>query len=257
MSFTAKDVMELRAQTGAALMAAKKALVETAGDMDAAIDLLRKSGEAKAAKKADRATSEGAIKMIVADDNSKAAIASILCETDFVARNDDFQALLTDLAQTALEKGAEAAKAELEPKITAAIVTIGENMQIGDVIVLEGEYVNGYIHGNAKSAALVSLSASNEEVARNVAMHVVAMSPKYLDASEVSAADVAKEKEIWKAQLLEEGKPENIIDNIMAGKEKKYAAESALNEQPFVMDPSTAVKDYANNTVAAFTMLTV
>ena len=236
---SASAVMALREKTGVSMMECKKALVEANGDEEAAIEILRKRGADKAAKKSDRTTGEGAVAI------SGNAIASVNCETDFVARNEDFVSFVEALAAEASANGADAARAKFEAEKAEKITQLGENMSLSDVQVLEGDMVYGYVHSNRKVGALVALSGGNEQIASDIAMHATAMNPAVTSPDQVSDELVEKEKEIWKEQLLAEGKPENILEKIMMGKEKKFREESALIKQPFVKDQEKTVEQYA------------
>lgn len=242
MDIPASLVMQLREQTGVSMMACKKALVEANGNLEAAIDILRKSGAAKAASKADRSAAEGGI--FVASEGDKTAVAVLKCETDFVARSDDFLSTGRSLAETALRDGADAARSAAPALIQAAVLKMGEKMELGDVQVYQGGTWGAYVHSTNKVAAVVSLEGGSAEQARDVAMHGVATNPKYVSPSEVSAEDIAHEREIAKAQLVAENKPEAMHEKILEGKMKKFAEENALLTQPFVKDPSMTVEQY-------------
>lgn len=250
---TAKAVMELRAKTGVSMMACKKALVEANGDMNAAIDILRKTGAAKAEKKGDRDTSEGAVAV------SGGAAISLQCETDFVGRNDDFLALAQELADEAATNGEEAAKAMFEKKKTDAITKLGENITFGEAKVLKaGDTVGRYIHSNNKIAVVVAITGGTEDMARDVAMHIAASSPQVISPDEVDDTLVAKEKEIWTEQLKNEGKPEQIMEKILMGKEKKFREENALLKQNFVKNPDQTIEEFLGDaTIEAFVRLEV
>lgn len=236
---SAKAVMDLRNKTGVSMMACKKALVETGGDAEKAVELLRKQGAAKAGKKADRETGEGAIAI------SDRGIVSLKCETDFVARNDDFLAAVEGLASTATAEGTEGAQNSFEQQKAELITKLGENIIFGECAVIEeGDTVGGYIHSNKKLAGLVALTGGTEDIAKDIAMHVVASSPQVISPEEISDELVEKEKEIWTEQLQNEGKPDQIIEKIMLGKEKKFREESALLKQPFVKNPEITVEQY-------------
>lgn len=239
MAVTAQDVKALRDRTGVAMMACKKALDEANGDMDLAIEILRKRGEAKAADKADRATGEGRVAI------TGRAMIKLLCETDFVGKNEDFIALANEIAEKASTDGADAAKAHFEAIKADKILKIGENIVLEDVQVVEGgSTASGYVHTTGKVGTLVILEGGNEEQARDVAMHATAMSPLVANPEDVPADLIEKEKEIAREQMLNEGKPENIIDKIIEGKIKKFCAERALSSQPFVKDSSMTVAEY-------------
>ncbi len=239
MAVTAQQVKELRQSTGAGLMACKKALEETNGDMEAAVEVLRKKGAAKAASKSDRSTNEGSIAI------SGRAIAKILCETDFVGKNEQFVAFVKEIADKANTDGVEAAKDLFESLKTDKIQALGENLVLDTVEVVEGgDTVGSYVHGNGKVAAIVILEGGNEEKARDVAMHATAMNPAVANPEDVPQEEVDKEMAIAKEELLAAGKPEQIIDKILEGKIKKFRAERALSSQPFVKNPDQTVAEY-------------
>lgn len=235
---SAQLVKELRDRTNVGMMACKKALEEANGNMDEAIELLRKRGEAKAGDKADRSTGEGIIAL------SGNALVKINCETDFVARNEDFVAFVQSIADKAAAEGKEAAEAEFEAHKTDKMQAIGENLVLGGIEMLDGAVVGGYVHSNGKLAALVATESGDEAKAKDVAMHVVAMDPLVAFPTEVPAELIEKEREIAREQLVAEGKPEQIMDKIIEGKINKFCAERALTKQAFVKDPSMTVEDY-------------
>ncbi|MCF7846886.1 MAG: translation elongation factor Ts [Candidatus Gracilibacteria bacterium] len=239
MAISAADVKTLREQTGVGMLACKKALEESNGDREKAVELLRKRGEAKAASKADRSTSEGGIGI------AGRAMIKLLCETDFVARNEKFVALTEELAQKAEAESADAAKKHFESIKTDKIQEIGENMSLDAVEVVEGgDTVGSYLHTNRKVGTIVVLDGGNEEQARDVAMHATAMNPLVANPEDVPEEILAKEREIAREQLLGEGKPEQILDKIIEGKMKKFCAERALASQAFVKDPEQTVAQY-------------
>lgn len=252
---SAKAVMELRNKMGISMMACKKALVEAGGDMEKAIEALRKSGAAKAEKKSDRETAEGAIAV------SGRGIFSLQCETDFVARNEDFLSFAQDVANEANTNGEEAAQALFDSKKTDMITQLGENMVFGEVKVLsEGDTVGAYVHSNRKVASVVALTGGTEDLARDIAMHVTASSPQVLSPEDISDELVEKEKEIWSEQLKNEGKPEQIIEKIMMGKERKFREESALLKQSFVKNPDQTIEQLVSDagaTIEAFVRVEV
>ncbi len=242
MTITARQVASLRARTGVGMMAVKKALEEANGDEEKAIEILKKRGETQAVKKAGREQSEGGI--FIESDGGKAAIVFVGSETDFVARGDDFQAAGTELAKMTLEQGVDAVKKHCETFIPELVNKLGENVSLADAQVVEGATLGSYVHSNGKIGVVIGLEGGDETKARDVAMHAAAMAPEVITPEEVSADAVEKEKEVWKAQLKEEGKPENIWDKIMMGKEKKFREESALMKQEFVKDPSMTIEKY-------------
>jgi len=237
---TAAQVKELRDATGISMMKCKNALVEANGDLEAARDILRKSGEKDAAKKADRETGEGGVFVTIAD--GKAAIVALACETDFVARGDDFQNAGKELTALTLEKGADTAKAEAEPIVQATVQKCGENIQLTDAATLEGETLGSYIHSNGKIGVAVAMTGGSEELAKDVAMQVAAMNPTVVTPDEVSEADVAKETEIQREMLAAEGKPAEMAEKILEGKIRKFREEKALVKQVFVKDGSQTVE---------------
>jgi elongation factor Ts len=249
MNITAETVKQLRERTGAGMMECKKALVETQGDLDAAAELMRKSGLAKADKKASRGGSEGTV--AVERAGSQAVLVEVNCETDFVARGDDFQAFAKELAQVALGKAPgsvesllnEASGAStLDEKRRALIAKIGENISARRFVrVSSPGPLGAYIHGS-RIGALVALEGGDESLAKDLAMHVAAVNPAYIDASEVPAELLDKERDILTEQSKAEKKPPEIIAKMVEGRLRKYLAEITLMGQPFVKDPDTTVE---------------
>ena len=257
MSVTAAQVKELRQKTGVGMMECKKALTEVGGDVEKAILYLRERGMSRAAKKADRVTAEGLVKVLVADDGKAATALEVNCETDFVSKNVDFNAFLDTVAKLALENNisdVEALKAaDLNGKsvadtLTGLISTIGENLNIRRVTTLKAEngVVSGYTHMGGKIGTLVLLDGATgdavTELGKDLAMHAAAAAPRYLHSEEVSAAEVEQEQELGKKKLLEQGKPENLIEKILVGQINKFYKEICLIEQAFVKDPNYTVK---------------
>ncbi|MEK7137335.1 MAG: translation elongation factor Ts, partial [Patescibacteria group bacterium] len=230
------------------ISAVKQALEEAAGNEEKAIEILRKRGEAQAVKKSAREQREGAV--AIEKSGNKAAIVQLACETDFVARGDDFRNCLQHLAKTALAKGPDAARQEATSILPALVQKLGENIAVADANVVTGGTLGAYVHSNAKIGVIVALDPSTssgqagkwEDIAKDVAMHAAAMAPQFVSPEEVSAEAVEKEKEIWREQLKKEGKPEAIWDKIMMGKEKKFREAHALLTQPFAKDPSKKVE---------------
>ncbi|WP_234697124.1 translation elongation factor Ts [Nitrosophilus alvini] len=261
MNISAAMVKDLRLKTGAGMMDCKKALIEAEGDLDKAVDILRKKGIAKAAKKADRVASEGAITIEISDDYKCATISEINSETDFVAQNDNFQALVKkatkhihvtapDTVEDLLETEIDGIK--FEEFMKAQIAKIGENIIVRrfDRICVEGNgVVNGYLHMGGKIGVIVAAVCDKPEVCdsikdilKDIAMHIAAMNPKYLDESSIPESVIEKEKEIAVAQLEKEGKPANIIEKILPGKIKKFVEENTLLGQKFVKDDKKTVR---------------
>lgn len=240
MTITAAEVKELRDRTGVSMMECKKALTEANGDIEKAIDELRKSGIAKAAKKSDRDASEGTIQAVISGD--KGAIVQLFCETDFVARNEEFPEIAKKIAAIAVEKGADGAVADADQIIKDAVLKLGENIKLGEIKVIEGSELDAYIHSNAKFGAIIATEGVDEATRHGIAMHISISAPECISPDEVSAELIAKEKEIWAAQLANEGKPAEIIEKIMLGKESKFRAEKALLTQPYVQNPDQTIQ---------------
>jgi elongation factor Ts len=249
MNITAETVKQLRERTGAGMMECKKALVETKGDLDAAAELMRKSGLAKADKKAARVAAEGTV--AVHRSGASAAMIEVNCETDFVARSEEFQAFARDVAQAALEHPAPSVEAlvqftlggtTLEERRRALIAKIGENIAVRRFVRVSAPGVLGdYLHGT-RIGSLVALEGGNEALARDLAMHVAAINPAYVDASAVPAEILDKEREILTEQTKGEKKPAEIIAKMVEGRLRKYLAEITLLGQPFVKDPDMTVE---------------
>lgn len=253
-----ESIKKLRELTGAGMMDVKKALSDAGNDEDRAVALLRERGIVKAAKKADREAKEGLVRFVV--DGNRAAIVEVNSETDFVARNSDFQALVQRLAEAALNaktNGVEEFKTfPLENGETVATVLaaaagkIGENLVLNRVAYIEaqdGEQVAGYVHSNGKIGVLVDLMGGTEAQAKDVALHVAAERPQYLSRDEVNAEDIEKEREILTNKALNEGKPQQIVEKIVGGQIGKFYEEKVLPEQRFVKDNSVTVKGYLGN----------
>ena len=262
-AISASLVKELRDRTGLGMMECKKALTEAGGDVDKAIEELRKSSGMKAAKKAGRTAADGVVAVKVADDNSYGVMLEVNSETDFVARDEGFLAFVNDTLQKAFDgkiTDAKALAAEVEDARQALVQKIGENISVRRVSVIEAPVVGAYVHGNNRIAVLVSLDGGNGDVAKDVAMHVAAVNPQVVKPEDMPEELVAKEKEIYVAQARESGKPEEIIEKMIVGRMKKFLSENSLVEQAFVKDPDMTVgklvKD-AGASVQAFTRFEV
>ena len=269
---TAAMVKELRERTGLGMMECKNALVEAGADIEKAIDDLRKSGQAKAAKKAGRTAAEGAVGVAVSADGKTAIMVEINSETDFVARDENFLGFVTKVANAVLAAGeTDAAKiAELptaegptvEVTRQALVQKIGENISVRRVACAaeEGLTVGSYVHSNNKIAVLVSLRGGDEGLAKDIAMHIAAVNPLVVNAEEVPAEVLSKESEIYTAQAAESGKPADIIEKMVSGRLRKFIEEVSLTEQAFVKDPDVKigkmVKD-ANAEILGFTRFEV
>jgi elongation factor Ts len=257
VKITAADVNALRKQTGAGMMDCKKALVEAEGDMEKAIDVLRKKGQKVAAKRADRDASEGAVLAMTNADNNYGVIVSLNCETDFVAKNESYLALATKITTIALENRPADTEALLalpyEGNLTVAdklveqTGVIGEKLEINGYEQLEGNFVAPYIHNGNKLATLVALSAAAPEAGRNVAMQAAAMSPIALDRSAVSQETIDRELEVGKDLARQEGKPEEMLDKIAEGRLNKFFKESTLVEQEYISDNKLTVAKYLDS----------
>ena len=253
-SISAKQVKELRDKIGVGMMDAKKALVASDGDMDKAVDFLREKGIAKAAKKSDRVAAEGLADVEMHDNT--AAIVEVNSETDFVASNDRFIDLVKEIAsQVALEKPAsvedalklKSPKCTLNDDIIDATQVIGEKISLRRFATLEkseNEHFGAYLHMGGKIAALVLLEGADEETAKDVAMHVAAINPKYVNRDEVPSDVLDHEREVLTKEAEGEGKPANIIEKMVEGRLNKFLAEVSLDDQEFVKDPDQTVAKY-------------
>ena len=249
MQITAGMVKELRERSGAGMMECKKALTEVGGDVETAIEHLRKQGLAKADKKSGRVAAEGRIAM--AQDGAQAVLVEINCETDFVAKDDNFVSFCDAAAAAALAAGVDTVEGmndldlngqTLEAARLALVAKIGENIQVRRIVkVASPGALGAYLHGS-RIGVLVSLEGGSEDLARDLAMHVAATKPAFLDAKAVPADVLEKETEILKAQVAESGKPPEIVAKMVEGRLRKYLAEITLVGQPFVKDPDVTVE---------------
>lgn len=261
MSISAKDVFKLRNMTGAGMMDCKKALTEAEGDFDAAIDILRKKGQKVAAKRADRDAKEGGIFIATNDAGNKAYIIELNCETDFVAKNDDFQAMGAKFVAAAKENDAadiDSLKAiELDgdsigEHLTSAMGRIGEKIDLSKYETIIGDAVVSYIHPGNRIGVAVAFNGANgdvEAVGKDIAMQITAMNPVAVDKDEVSDEVKERELRIGREQAVEEGKPEAILDKIAQGKLGKFLKESTLLNQDFVKDTSKSVGKYVKESL--------
>lgn len=254
---TAQMVNELRNMTGAGMMDCKKALVETNGDMDAAVDYLREKGIAKAAKKADRIAAEGLANVYI--DGNTAAIIEVNSETDFVSKNENFKSLVDEIGNAILKSGsktleetlkAQTSEGTVEELIISKTATIGEKLSLRRVEVREksdNEAFGSYLHMGGKIAVLTIVKGANEEVAKDVAMQAAAMKPEYLSEENVPSERVEKEKKFLVEQAMGEGKPQDIAEKMVAGRLKKFFKEICLVDQAFIKDGDIDVKTYVKN----------
>jgi len=276
MEISAKLVKELREKTGAGLMDCKKALVETNGDIDQAVDWLREKGIAKAAKKASRIAAEGSCDVKV--DGNTAVIFELNCETDFVAKNDKFQVLVGNIADALLAEKPENEEAALEVKVNGKalkdllleqVSTIGENLTFRRYELVtknDNQTFGAYVHMGGKIASLSVINGDNDEVAKDIAMHVAASNPKYISPAEISEEFITHEKEVLLKEALNENeesdkpKPANIIEKMVEGRLNKNLKEICLLNQPYVKNPDETVEQYVKSkgvSVALFKRLAV
>ncbi|HCX9079040.1 TPA: elongation factor Ts [Staphylococcus aureus] len=255
-TISAKLVKELREKTGAGMMDCKKALTETDGDIDKAIDYLREKGIAKAAKKADRIAAEGLVHVETKGDD--AVIVEINSETDFVARNEGFQELVKEIANQVLDTKAETVEALMETtlpngksvdeRIKEAISTIGEKLSVRRFAIrtkTDNDAFGAYLHMGGRIGVLTVVEGStDEEAARDVAMHIAAINPKYVSSEQVSEEEINHEREVLKQQALNEGKPENIVEKMVEGRLRKYLQEICAVDQDFVKNPDVTVEAF-------------
>ncbi|HDG9881448.1 TPA: elongation factor Ts [Staphylococcus aureus] len=255
-TISAKIVKELREKTGAGMMDCKKALTETDGDIDKAIDYLREKGIAKAAKKADRIAAEGLVH--VETKGNDAVIVEINSETDFVARNEGFQELVKEIANQVLDTKAETVEALMETtlpngksvdeRIKEAISTIGEKLSVRRFAIrtkTDNDAFGAYLHMGGRIGVLTVVEGStDEEAARDVAMHIAAINPKYVSSEQVSEEEINHEREVLKQQALNEGKPENIVEKMVEGRLRKYLQEICAVDQDFVKNPDVTVEAF-------------
>ena len=254
---TAQMVNELRNMTGAGMMDCKKALTETNGNMEAAVDYLREKGIAKAAKKADRIAAEGLAKVYIS--GNKAAILEVNSETDFVSKNENFVSLVDEIGEAILKANpssledalkAETSNGSVEELIVAKTATIGEKLSFRRFEVVtknDDEVFGSYLHMGGKIASLTVLKGANEEVAKDVAMQAAAMKPEYLSEEDVPAERVEKEKAVLKEQAMAEGKPADIAEKMVVGRLKKFFKDICLVDQAFIKDGDIDVKTYVKN----------
>ena len=250
MAVTAAMVKELRERTGAGMMECEKALVETDGDIETAVENLRKSGLAKADKKAGRVAAEGKIMMAASQDGANAVMVEVNCETDFVAKDENFNAFANAVAENALSMEGDDVAALMETDIEGATVEqarqalvakIGENIQVRRIVRIHADGNLGqYVHGG-RIGVMVDLSGGDAELAKDLAMHIAALNPEYVSADDVPADVVEKEKGILVAQAAESGKPPEIIEKMVSGRLNKHLSEITLLGQPFVKDSDIKV----------------
>ena len=253
---TAAQVKELREKTGAGMMECKKVLTETDGDLDRAMDLLKERGILKAAKKSDRIAAEGLVASYVSDDKKIGAVVEVNAETDFVGKNQEFKDFVTAVVkQVALnnpanvedllnEKFISNEEKTVGETLTDLIAKIGENMSLRRFERYETEgYIGNYVHGDGQIAILVDMEGGDDVLAKDISMQVAAANPRYLDESNIPADELEHEKEILKAQVINEGRPENVAGKIVEGRLGKFFSENCLVDQEFVKNPDQKIKD--------------
>ncbi|WP_110929441.1 translation elongation factor Ts [Bacillus massiliglaciei] len=259
MAITAQLVKELREKTGAGMMDCKKALVETDGDMEKAIDFLREKGIAKAAKKGDRIAAEGLTSIVV--DGNEAVILEVNSETDFVAKNEGFQTLVKELGEFLLANKPESVEAALEQTmsngakvedhINAAIAKIGEKLTLRRFQIVtktDNDAFGAYLHMGGRISVLSVLEGtSDEDAAKDVSMHIAAINPKYVSRDQVDASELEREREVLTQQALNEGKPEKIVAKMVEGRINKFYEEICVNEQAFVKNPDQKVAQFVES----------
>ena len=248
---TAKLVQELREKTSAGMMDCKKALVENNGDIEAAADWLRQKGIVKAASKAGRVAASGLVTVVKCDNMG--CVVELNAETDFVAKNDKFQKLVADVANKALELSGDfdATLNAVKDDIAATISTIGENMSLRRIAKVNGDHIYTYVHnalvpGMGQIGVVVAINGDDariDEIGGKIAMHIAANKPEFMTIADVDPKAVEREKKVFIESGATAGKPENIVEKMVDGRIQKWYAESVLEEQPFVMDPSKKVKD--------------
>ncbi len=259
MAITAQDVNKLRQMTGAGMMDCKKALTEADGDFDKAVEVLRKKGQKVSASRSDRETSEGVVFVKEGDAQQEAVLISLNCETDFVAKNDDFLQAGEDILAAAFKerpasvnelKQLKVGNLTVDEKLSELVGKIGEKIEIGAYEVLKGETVVSYIHANKKLGVLVALANTDGkggEAGKDVAMQIAAMNPAALNEAQVDQATIDQELRIGREQAEAEGKPENMLDKIAQGRLKKFFKDNTLENQAFVKDNSLTVSKYLDS----------
>lgn len=254
---SASMVKELRERTGLGMMECKKALVEAEGNIDLAIENLRKASGLKAEKKAGRTAADGVVAVKAAADNSFAVVVEVNSETDFAARDAGFLAFVGQVVDAAVaaksDDVAALLAAGLEDARQALVQKIGENIGVRRIALLEGGVLGAYVHSNNRIAVVAQLQGGSAEVAKDVAMHVAAVNPRVVKPEDMPEEEVTKEKEIIKAQPDMEGKPENIVEKMMVGRVNKFLKENSLTEQPFVKNPDMTVGQLAKDAGATIT----
>jgi elongation factor Ts len=266
-AISAQDVNKLRQMTGAGMMDCKKALTEAEGDFEKAIEILRKKGQKVSASRSDRDAKEGSVFVKTSDDKKEAILIALNCETDFVAKNEEFQSLGKLIVETAFQNkpsdkesllNLKVGDLTLNERITELVGKIGEKIEVSEFVHMKGEAVIPYIHAGSKLGVLVSLKGVNgkdvTDAGKDVGMQIAAMNPVAVDEKSVDTTVIQKELEIAKAQILAEGKPENMVEKIAAGKLQKFFKDSTLLPQAFVKDSSKTVAQYLDSVTKGLTV---
>ncbi|MBL7858864.1 MAG: elongation factor Ts [Cyclobacteriaceae bacterium] len=266
-AITAQDVNKLRQMTGAGMMDCKKALSEAEGDFEKAVEILRKKGQKVSASRSDRDAKEGSVFVKVSEDKKEAFLVALNCETDFVAKNEEFQTLGKLIVETASSNKPATKEAllalavsglSLNDRIVELVGKIGEKIEVSEYVHMQGEVVVPYIHAGSKLGVLVSLKGVNgkdvTDAGKDVGMQIAAMSPVAVDEKSVDKTVIEKELEIAKAQILAEGKPENMVEKIAQGKLQKFFKESTLVHQTFVKDNTKTVAQYLDSVTKGLTV---
>ena len=264
---SAQDVNKLRTMTGAGMMDCKKALSEAEGDFEKAVEILRKKGQKVSASRSDRDAKEGSVFIKVSEDKKEAFLVALNCETDFVAKNEEFQSLGKLIVETASASKPATKEAllalsvaglSLNDRIVELVGKIGEKIEVSEYVHMQGEVVVPYIHAGSKLGVLVSLKGVNgkdvTDAGKDVGMQIAAMSPVAVDEKSVDKTVIEKELEIAKAQILAEGKPENMVEKIAQGKLQKFFKESTLLHQTFVKDNTKTVAQYLDSVTKGLTV---
>lgn len=237
-TITTEQIKELRDATGISVMQCKRALEEAEGDMNKALAILKKTSSDIAIKKGDREAKDG--RVFIKSDGKKSILMALHCETDFVAKNEDFTNLLQALADMAFEKGVESMKENSKEMINAVIQKTGENIQLGDVYEVQGEVLGNYVHNN-KMAVVVSLEGGNGEIAKDIAMHITAMRPEYISESDIKEEAKSTMMEVFEKEVASIDKPEEIKKKMLEGKISTYFKEKTLLSQPFIKDGNMTI----------------
>lgn len=238
MEITMDQIKELRESTGISVMQCKKALEEAGGDMEKALMILRKKSGDAAIKKSDRDASDGVV--VIKNENGKAVMLVLNCETDFVAKNEDFTNLANALATLAIEEGVEALGSKAQDLISPVVQKVGENIKLGDVQVVEGGVLGSYVH-SGKTGVVVKLSSGEETLAKDIAMHIAAMKPTYITKEEIPAEAVSMATELFQKEVDESDKPADIKQKMLEGKIATYFKEQTLLDQPFIKNPEKTI----------------